>query len=219
MRLDALAGLRWLQLREDLTLGVQTLGVPGASSGVAGQFFNTQDAFALRNDFVGGQVGGRAEYCTGGLSIQATAKFALGTMHETADIRGLAQTSSGNLFFSTDGLGRQPFPGGVFAQSSNIGRHNRDRFAVVPEATLVVAYQPTAWLRLCAGYNFLYLSDVARPGDQIDRAINTTRTGLADVARAAGTGPAITGPALPAFGFHDSSFWAQGVSVGLEFRY
>ena len=58
--------------------------------------------------------------------------------------------------------------------------------------------------------NFLFLSNVARPGNQIDRTVNTTQL--------FGT-PPVVGPARPAPLFNQSDFWAQGVNVGLEFHW
>jgi hypothetical protein len=68
-------------------------------------------------------------------------------------------------------------------------RLNRDAFAVVPEAGCDVGYQLTNNIRLRVGYTFFYLSDAARPGDQV--------------------------PLAPARG----AFWGQGLNVGLEFRF
>ncbi len=61
------------------------------------------------------------------------------------------------------------------------------------------------------GYDFLYWSSVARPGDQIDRTVNSTQI-------APRTGP-FTGPARPAFEFKNTDYWAHGVNFGVEFRY
>jgi hypothetical protein len=151
--------------------------------------------------------------------IQSRTTLALGDMHQMVDLSGIAQTSGGNLFFSTKGLVTHPFLGGVFTQPTNIGRHVRNHFDVLPEEVVSLSYSPRTWLRIFTSYQFLYVDAVARPGDQINRNINATQTGLADAIRAAGIGSAPTGPAQPVFSFHDSSFWAQGISFGLEFRY
>jgi hypothetical protein len=44
---------------------------------------------------------------------------------------------------------------------------------VVPEVGVKVGYQVTPHLRAQVGYDFLYWSDVVRPGSQIDPLINT----------------------------------------------
>ena len=96
---------------------------------------------------------------------------------------------------------------------SNIGRYNWDVFAVVLEFPINVGYQVTKQLRVFVGYTFLYASKVLRPGDQIDRVVNTTQI---PPPLAAGT---LIGPARPAFHFKDTDFWAQGINFGLEFRF
>jgi hypothetical protein len=72
-----------------------------------------------------------------------------------------------------NGLGTpQRFPGGYFAQPTNIGDFHRAVFAVVPEIGLNVGYDLTGWMTAFFGYTFLYTNNVARPGNQIDRSIN-----------------------------------------------
>lgn len=217
-RLTGLSGFRWLQLREDLTFDVATRGVPGGSS--AGSFFNSQDRFLAQNNFFGGQFGGKADYQVGAWSFQGTAEVALGVMHQTADITGYSRTSSGTVNYPTSNTGADVLSGGIFSQRTNGGDHVTNRFAVVPEATLRVGYQLTKALRVSMGYTFLYASGVSRPGDMIDRRINSTLTGLAEASRTtAGNHTAAAGPALPAFHFHDSSFWAQGINLAVECRF
>jgi hypothetical protein len=86
----------------------------------------------------------------------------------------------------------------------------RDTFTVVPELGLNIGYQLTNHIRAFVGYNFLYWSSVVRPGDQIDPRVNTNLIP-----------PPIStaGPAVPAFAFHGSDFWAQGITLGVEFRW
>lgn len=71
----------------------------------------------------------------------------------------------------------------------------------------------TDHLRAYVGYSLLYWSDVVRPGDQIDRGINTTQ-----LPTLGGQGT-LTGPRRPAFSFQDSDFWAQGINFGVQLRF
>jgi hypothetical protein len=203
--LVALGGFRTVHLGEDLTLDISSPGVGGFTD-----TFRTHDAFQTRNQFYGGQVGLRGEFRSGPLFVQGAAKAALGTMHETVNVSGVLLTDD----FSSPGV-LQTFPGGYLALPTNIGQQSRDRFAVVPEATVNVGWQFGSHLRAWAGYTFLYLSDVVRPGDQIDRGINPTQAPSIIGSQA---GP-LVGPARPAPIFHTSDFWAQGVSFGVELRY
>jgi len=65
------------------------------------------------------------------------------------------------------------------------------------------------------GYSFLYISGVARPGDQIDRAINPNQAPAITVANP----PPLNGPSRPAFPAADSDFWAHGVNLGVRLRF
>jgi hypothetical protein len=70
----------------------------------------------------------------------------------------------------------------------------------------------TPQLRAFVGYDLLYWTQVDRPGSQVDTNINLSQSAIL------GTG-ALTGPAYPAPVLNRTDFWAQGVNVGLEFRY
>lgn len=193
---DALAGFRYLDLAERLSLG-------GALNDPV---FNVQqspaDSFATRDQFYGGQVGGRVGLRHGPLSADLTGAVALGVNHQSVDILG-ETTLAGTVALPGT------FAGGVFSQPSNIGRTTHDEFAIVPQARLKVGYDIRPWVRATVAYDFLYWSNVVRPGNQIDHAVNPTQ----------GLGGPLVGPALPSPLFNRSDFFAHGVSFGLEFRY
>lgn len=216
-RLDGQIGFRWLEFQEDLSFSGQTQGVPGGL--FAGQFYNFTDRFGTLNEFYGGQFGLRAEYVAGIVFVQCGAKIAVGDMQQRAVREGATQTSSGNLFFPTMGTSNITIPGGVFTQPNNIGSSTHGAFSSVGELTVKAGCQLGPFTRLFAGYSLLGISNVLRPGDQIDHVINSTRTGLAAASRDTAGGPAASGPAAPTFLFQEASFWAQGLSCGLELQF
>ena len=61
----------------------------------------------------------------------------------------------------------------------------------------------------------MYWIRVLRPGNQIDHGVNLTQNAVLDPN---GVGM-LVGPARPVPPFNRSDFWAQGLSLGLEFRY
>ena len=67
--------------------------------------------------------------------------------------------------------------------------------------------------QLFAGYSFMYWANVLRPGDQVDIAVNPNLIPTSNTFGVAG------GPSGPAVTAHESSFWVQGLNVGLEVRY
>src|SRR5262249_6596375 len=104
-------------------------------------------------------------------------------------------------------------PGGLLALPTNIGDHSHDEFSVVPEFRINLGYQVTEHLRAFVGYTFLYWTQVVRPGEQINLNVNSTQ-----IATSLLFGP-LAGPAQPSFSFRHSDFWAQGLNLGVEFRF
>jgi hypothetical protein len=207
-RLDALVGVRYLNLSERLTFAQNGAGLPGSRN--AGVVSSAVDDFTTHNNFYGGQIGARGEARLGILFLSATAKVALGDMNEVVRISGstLANESGGVLVPTA-----QTTVGGFFTQRSNIGRYSRDEVCVVPEVDISPGVQLAQWARLFVGYTFLYASDVARPGTQIDHQINLSQQA------AFRPGGILVGPARPAFSFSGSDYWAQGLNFGLQLRY
>ena len=74
----------------------------------------------------------------------------------------------------------------------------------------------TDFVRLSVGYNFLYWSSVARPGDQIDRNLDVTQIPNF-LPLPPGTAP--VSPPRPMPLLRDNGYFAQGITLGVEFRY
>jgi hypothetical protein len=204
-RVDLLAGFRFLELNEGLGIAEDLTVNPGVPV-TGGTAFGVNDQFSTRNRFYGGQVGARAEFWSGNLFVNVRGTVALGGTDQVVDV-------AGSTVIAPPGRVPTVGNGGLLAQPTNSGHFTRDQFAVVPEVGINVGYQVTNYLRAFVGYTFLYWSDVVRPGDQIDRAVNPTQLPLSAAA------PVLTGPARPAPVLRDTDFWAQGISFGLEFRY
>jgi hypothetical protein len=203
-RIELLGGFRYLKLAEEYTF---TTSSPDLRPGPVNVFL-TNDIFDATNDFYGAQLGVRTRYQTGNFMVGAGVKVAVGVMHQSVDVSGGLTT---NQFTPTV----VSYAGGYFAQPTNIGSHTRNVAAVVPEANLNVGYRLTNWLSIVAGYTFLYASNVARPGDQIDRTVNPTQS-----LSFGGPAPAtLVGEARPRFKFEGSDFWAHGLNVGVALSF
>jgi hypothetical protein len=197
-RIGFLTGFRFLSLREnlDITEDFTDLGATVTRHMLT-------DEFSAHNSFYGGQLGTIIELKRGPWSLDLKGKVALGSTHQVAHIAG----SELDTNLSTGA--QASFNSGLLALPSNIGRFSRDVFSVVPEVGMNIGYQVCDHLRLFVGYNFIYWTHVARPGNLIDPVLNTTQQ----------SGGTLTGPARPAFAFHNTDFWAHGVNFGLELRY
>jgi hypothetical protein len=205
LRLDVLGGVRYLRLRETYTFSTDSPNIPPQPLDV----FQTRDEFDATNNFFGVQAGVRGGARWGAFFVDGLIKLALGAMVESLDVDGRLVTNGFNNFGPP-----QTFPGGYFALPTNMGSRTRTVFAVVPEAGLTLGYQLTPQLSLVAGYTFLYMSNVVRAPGQVDRRINPTQAPAIT-----GNLPNLSGPAEPSRRFNGSDFWAQGLNVGLAFRF
>jgi hypothetical protein len=215
--LDLLAGYRHLSLNEGLHIQEDSFVLipppppPPIFPPVAigpGDHAVVIDRFDTHNEFNGGQIGVSGEYRWGRLYVGGTAKVALGVVHQVIDINGSTTLISGATGAVTS------VGAGILAGPSNSGHFTRDRFAVAPELTLKLGYQLSDNIRAFVAYDFLYLSRVVRPGDQVDRAVDANKVPF--FTNFVLPNPPSPRPIVP---FRTSDFWAQGVSVGLEVRY
>jgi Putative beta barrel porin-7 (BBP7) len=203
LSVSVIAGLRYLDLREGLSIASTENLLPLGSASFTGT-----DNFSTRNQFFGAQLGVKAEQQFGQFDGSVVAKVALGDNYQTVSING-DSVVSGTGFGITPGT----TPGGIFTQATNIGQQTRNQFAVVPEAQLQLGYTISSGIRLFVGYDVIYLSNVVRPGDQIDTTLNFTGNPTLS------PGSTLTGAARPEPLFKSSSFWAQGVKFGASYQF
>lgn len=217
LKVEALAGYRWLQLTEGLEFDVQTAGVAGSSN--AGQMFSSHDGFHTRNSFNGAQIGMRAEAQYAGFVLRASLKGALGDMYRSLSVDGSSTTTAGTLFFPVSGGAGSILGGGIFAQPSNIGAYGSHQLAGVAELGVRTGYRVTDVLIPYIAYNALYVGSLIRPGDAMNPAINTTATALAAASRGSGFASPVGGPVGPTVNAGGTGVWIQDVSAGVALRF
>ena len=196
--LDGVIGFQYLDLLERLDLS----GFTNDHFDDLQQTFN--DSFNTRNQFYGGQLGARFGYHANPITLDVTGMVALGATHQVVNIEG-------SSFYSGTGFPLQAgnYPGGVYTQPSNIGRTSANTFSVVPQVGIKLGVNLTSRLTITIGYDFLYWSNVVRPGNQIDHNLNPTQF----------PGAGVTGPLLPAPQFNRSDFFVNGMNFGLTSKY
>ncbi len=215
-RFDLILGFRYLDLQETSTtvevygpLAVEgnTVAFNGGSVG-PGHLITVTDEFKAHNAFYGGQIGAKTVFNLGSWIIDVRYQLALGANREELDVAGSSIQSSTTNVTQQTGV-----PGGILAQTSNMGKRSSQSFSVVPSIELKVCYDLNANVRLHAGYSFLYWTSVMRPGDQIDRVIDPTIVPTFDafVPGAVSNRPMVL--------LNKSDFWAQGINFGFELRY
>lgn len=199
---DLLVGFRYLDLQEGLTIDDQSTLPDG--TGLA-----THDSFRTRNQFYGGQTGLHAQLGGyGRLWMDGLFKVALGGVHQRVDVVG------SNDVIINGALDRET--GGLYARGANLGTYTRDKFAAVGELGFRIGYQITPNLRAHVGYNIIWLSAAARPGQAIDPTVNDT-----NVRFIANPTNNQSNAQSPAFSWTRASgdFWAQGLTLGVTGSY
>jgi len=149
------------------------------------------DQFNTHNNFYAGQVGAQLQYSMNRFFFSGATQIAMGDMHESVSVNGYT-----NVFpVNSSPVSLQ---GGNYA-TNQIGTYSLNKFAVAPQVRLNVGYQFTPFIRGMLGYNFLWISSVARPGNQIDNTFD-----------------GISHPLVP---MTQSSYWAQGLTFSLQFNF
>ncbi|MBX9583103.1 MAG: BBP7 family outer membrane beta-barrel protein, partial [Gemmataceae bacterium] len=210
-RQEVFAGYRFLGLNEDLTINETITSLAGNPADPPGTRVFVQDQFRTRNRFNGGQLGYAAERNWGRLSLDGRASVALGNTRQVLDI-------AGSQVVQRPGEAPQRFVGGLLATGPNLGHFERDRFSVVPEATVNLGVWITPTFKAYVGYNFLYWSNVIRPGDQIDRVVDVTLIPNPPT-DPTGRVPPFSGQFRPRPTFKEDNLSIHGLQFGVEWRW
>lgn len=196
-RTDLLAGFRYYNLSDRVGIHEELTQIGPTAQ------YDVRDNFRASNNFYGSEIGLRNQIYRGRFSLEILTKIAVGNTHQTVTIDG--QT------IITDRSGSTVYNGGVFAVGTNSGTYHRDVFTVIPQLGIEGGYQVTRHWRAYAGYNLVYWGSVLRAGEQIDLNVDPRNVPPVD--------PQNPGLPFPAFPGRASSFWAQGVNLGSEFRF
>jgi hypothetical protein len=203
-------GFRYLEYHENLEIH-DTVQLALPTGAVSGNVFNlnlpgtieasTADRIHTRNQFYGGQVGLDLDTFVRRVIFDVRAQVALGVMHQSAEVGGATVQPNGAVV-----------PGGLLSGPLDAGTHHRNEISWVPEIDLKLGYMITPYIRAYVSYDFLYLFNVLRAGEQ-----SGTQTSGVTVAVAGVPSPITV--TTPAFRFKDSDVWVQGINVGMEIRY
>lgn len=210
--LSGLGGFRYLNLSEAFNLRLNIGGVAGTM--YSGENGWTTDQFSTQNSFYGATIGPRGKYRFGPMSVEATGRLSFGADNESLNVSGAFQEFNTPIVSGIPGVafGLRPVtqgPNGIFAQPSNEGSTSGARFAVVPEVAIKLGYSITPSLELTVGYDFLYVSSVLRPTDQIDRNFSKGLPFQQDPSATVG----------PTRRFKTTDFYAQGITFGVSYRF
>jgi hypothetical protein len=196
-RIDLVGGYQFFRMDDWLQIN-STSTLTQAGNPFAGLQIDVRDRFSTRNEFHGGEVGLRGRLAHGMWSLNVLGQVGLGNMNQTVTINGttgVTPPGGGATAVST---------GGLFAQESNIGVYQQNKFVFLPQLIANLNYHLNPNLSFHVGYNLLWISDVALSADQIDTAVNLNQP---------------VGPIRPAFAFQDRDYWFQGINLGMNWDF
>ncbi|MHB8954658.1 MAG: BBP7 family outer membrane beta-barrel protein [Pirellulaceae bacterium] len=203
-RLDLVGGYRYLRFRESLTIREHLVSLDAGGVVPVGTTFDLVDSFGAENDFHGGEIGLSSVWTRGSWDFDVLTKLALGNMHQKVAVGGRTVITVPT---------QEPLvgQGGLLALPTNMGTHSWNEFAMIPELNMNLRYRYSECLSLTMGYSLLWVTEVARTGDQIDVAVNTTQLPV--------NGGALVGPERPATIADSTDMWAQGLNLGVVWAY
>lgn len=204
--IDGYAGVKYYGLDESLTVTENIEVLPNTTTTVApGTKFFVQDSFTTRNTFIGGNIGLMSEARLGRFFVSTRSGVAIGANRQEIVIDG------GTIVTPPNQSPSDLQTGGLLAQESNIGRYKHSQFSIVPEFGVKLGLQVTDCMRIFAGYDMMYWTNVVRPGQQIDYTVNASQVPFFP--------QATQGPARPAFNLQTSNLWVSGFSAGLSWTF
>lgn len=188
--------LFWLQdeleLREDVVLAAGGLVAPDTR-------FQVNDEFQADNVFHLWRFGLTHTENHGKWMLRAQAGLGLGFVHQRVRINGQTTSSVGDTVTAVD-------RGGFLALDSNMGDHDRHRFAWVPDLNIRLRRQLTDRWSVSAGYSLIWLPNAVGAVDHVPTTIDP---GQLPPVQPGGTGD-------PAFAFVEDTVFVHGLQFGLQ---
>jgi hypothetical protein len=171
---NLLGGFKFMTLDEDLNITSASTVLPGRTIPYAGitvgpnTTIMVEDDFNVSNKFYGGQVGFQSQYYGGRWFVGLSGKVGLGIMHQEVIVDGFSSQNNPTVPVISRAVG------GVYANPQNIGRYINDEFGIVTDLNASLGFNVTSWLTVTAGYNFIHMNSVVRPGFLIDGRVDST---------------------------------------------
>ncbi len=205
-RLQFMAGYQYGSLEDDLTIN-DFKRVTGNSTGLAiGTTLRERDRFQATNEFHGAAFGVQGSARLDRWRMDLGMQMALGNNYNVVRIDG---STTSSVPIAGGGTNVVTTPQGLLALNTNSGSFSDDTFTVIPQLNAALGYDLTDQARLWIGYRFLYWSQVVRAGEQIDTGLNLSQLDPAG----------LTGEPRPIFDRRLADFIAQGLTLGLDYRF
>jgi hypothetical protein len=195
LKVDELGGFRYFGVADQFQENV------GRQN--SGNDFSATDNYQTQNNFYGVNLGAHVRARYEGFFAELTPKIGVGVTNESVDVSGSFSSPSPNIN-----------PGGFLAIGNKLGDRGADKFAVLPQVTLKVGYDFSNRVEIFAGYDLLYLSQVARANGQITNLVDKADSPTANFGGVAGAPDTSPQPSVTS-----TSFFEQGVTGGLTVKF
>jgi hypothetical protein len=192
---SALGGVRYFGLADDFQ---ENLGRQGSAND-----FSATDNYRTQSNFYGVNLGTHIRAHYNGFFADFMPKIGLGAADESVDVSGSYSSPGPNVN-----------PGGFLAIGNKLGSQSVDKFAILPEVTLKVGYDLNNRVEFFAGYDLLYLSEVARASDQVTNQVDIATSPNAALGGVPGAVDNSPKPPVAS-----SSFFEQGVTAGVTAKF
>lgn len=164
-RIDLLGGYRYFRFREGVLVEESLVSTDPGGPIAIGTTIDLFDSFNTSNSFHGGELGLAANLQRGFMEFDAVTKLGIGNVRQRVVVDGLTVVTTPNGMQSVSA-------GGLLALPSNMGRDEHDAFGLLPELNLRAKLNLTDHLSANVGYTLLFLTNVYRAGNQIDRMVD-----------------------------------------------
>ena len=204
---NMLFGYRTMSLDETIRIEESSTSLMAPTMGTITNLF---DQFAVENTFHGAQIG--VHYVTQmypNWTFDFQGKAGIGNTRSRVQIEGQTTTTVPDPNPLLPPLDTSTTSGGLLALGTNSGSSVDDDFGAVFEIGLNLHRDFRNGLQFKIGYTFVHWGNVLRAVEQIDPTINPTQI----------PPDTLAGTARPSLDFNRSSFWAQGLNLGLEYRF
>lgn len=211
LTLDQLFFFKHVSLEEEQTIS-DTVSPVGGAITFRGQAFrgsgvatSVRDSAKSINRFYGGGGGFRLGITPGRFYANVEGKLSVGATRQSLRLDGTTTlTGAGDS---------QGAPGGLLIPASLNGQYERSEFSFLPEIGVKLGFQITPVVGVYVGYNFLYMTNVARPGDNFSGSVNPTQ-----LPSSQNFGVPF-GPNAPGIQLQSSDFWMHTIGAGVNLRF
>lgn len=207
---ELLGGVRWVNFDEHLSFKTSSPNVPPFREDV----YKSVDKFQVKNNYYGLQIGGKfnyiMDYTCNRFIFNFVGKLAFGGLYQSSDIHGHLLSNDFNGFNKPE-----KYPGGYFGMETNNGKRRRTCFSIIPEFDFNLGYVVMDCMTVRIGYTFIYVSNVLYASKQLDRDINPSQSATIEFT----PNPKLVGKGLPKGHLKTEGLWAQGINVGIEYKF